>query len=178
MSTSSKLIGFIALYFTPCMAVYLLSKYGLFEFYTVFDSLLAKTPALTNYATCAPNPESIKSLHLFNIFYSFVVPAILFKKSIVKTASITIKPILITLPLVAYGVLAMLNGFQFPSADGAGAAIGSYYCNSEFVSFFVISFISAGASTFYLMFFLFVYLFIKTKANKTFKRDGLQPPLN
>jgi hypothetical protein len=167
MSTKFKSIGLIVLYIAPCAIVYLLSKYRVFELYILFDSLSVKIPALTNYSVCTPNPEPIKSLQLFNVFYSFIIPAVLYKKAIVKNTNLGIKPLLITLPLVAFGFLIMLNGFQLPLADGTGGFIATYYCESEFFSVLVLSLISAGASSFYLMFFIFLDLYIKSKANKS-----------
>jgi hypothetical protein len=166
MSTKIKSIGFIAIYITPCAIIYFLSKYGVFDLHKIFNSLAEGIPALTNYAFCGQAPEAIKSLHLFNIFYSVLVPAIFFRKAIAKNVEMGIKPVLVAIPLVLISLLLMLMGFQLPSADGAGAYIAEYYCSSEIASFILLSAFSAGASAFYLMFFMFSYLFIKTKANK------------
>lgn len=165
MSTKIKSIGLIAIYMTPCAIIYFLSKYGVFYAHKIFNSLAESIPALTNYAFCTQAPESIKSLHLFNIFYSILVPAIFFRKAITKNIEMGVKSVLVTIPLVLFSLLLMLVGFQLPSADGAGAYIAEYYCTSEIASFILLSAFSAGASVFYLMFFMFAYLFIKTKAN-------------
>ncbi len=166
MSTKIKSIGFIAFYMAPCVCIYLLSKYEIFELHKFLYPLAGNIPALTNYSFCTQSPEPIKALHLFNIFYSVVIPAILFRKAIINSIKISIKPVLITLPLVAFGLLIMFMGFELPSADGAGGYIAKYYCNSEIVSFIVLSLFSACTSVFYSMFFMFTYLFIKIKANK------------
>lgn len=166
MSTKIKSIGLIAIYITPCAIIYLLSTYGVFYSHKIVNSLAEGIPALTNYAFCTQAPESIKSLHLFNIFYSVLVPAIFLRKAIIKNIEMGIKPVLVAIPLVLLSLLTMLMGFQLPSADGAVAHIAEYYCASEIASFILLSAFSAGASAFYLMFFMFAYLFIKTKTNK------------
>lgn len=166
MSTKIQSIGLIFIYMAPCALIYFLSKYGVFDVHKIFPSLAEGIPALSNYAFCTQAPESIKALHLFNIFYSVAVPAIFFRKAITNNVEMGFKPVLIAVPLVLLSLLLMLMGFQLPSADGAGAYIAEYYCKSEIVSFILLGVFSVGASAFYLMFFLFTYLFIKTKANK------------
>ncbi len=166
MTEIIKSIRVFVLYFLPCLFVYLVAKYGFFSLYSVFNAFAIKIPAVTNYSVCTQSQDSIKSLHFFNVFYSIAAAAVLAKKINISQKEVGIKAVLISLPLVAYALLLMLFGFELPSADGTGGFIATYYCSSETVSFLVLSLFSAGASTFYLMFFIFMYLFIKTKANK------------
>lgn len=167
-----KSIGLVALYLVPPSAVYLLSAYANSGLHLAFSSAAEHIPSLANYADCAQKPEAVKSLHFFNIFYSVAIPLFLFKKTIVKQPSVSVRTVLLALILTCFGLLLMLHGFPLRTADGAGAGVAQLYCRSEVASFITLNIMSAGASIFYLMLLMFGHLYLKPSVNKALHRTS------
>lgn len=154
-------------YLIPCLVVYFGTGTLFPGFHNVFPEIASGVPALSNYSACSGYPEKIKSLHLFNVLYSFLVPLMYMPFLKVESpGAIKIKHVFLGLLFSLFALLVMLVGLEFQNADGFGGFLGGFYCGSNVYALLMVSGVSAGASGLYLMMLIFVFTCLREKLTK------------